>query len=92
LKTKTFKKLKYKKAHCAKGVVMNKIQKGKGALIGLGIALIVCGLLFVSFGVVMLFSGIGLVAANGASVSGILKIVFGAIFLLFVFSKRWLWN
>ena len=60
---------------------MNSIQKQKGALIGVGVVLLVLGALSVAFGVLLIISGISSIS----SVSGILKLVFGIILaLLFI--------
>ena len=71
---------------------MNKIQKGKSLLIGLGFGAIVLGLLALVGGIVLLVKGIGTISET----AGIVKTVFGAILLLFSFGAvpfgiKWTW-
>lgn len=61
---------------------MNSIEKQKGALIGVGVALLVLGALSVVFGVILIVSG----ASNLGGAAGILKLVFGIILSLLSFS------
>lgn len=61
---------------------MNSIQKQKGALIGLGVVLLVLSFLSAIFGVILIVSG----SANLSSASGIIKLVFGIILSLLTFA------
>ena len=63
---------------------MNKIEKQKGALIGLGIASIVLSFILLVVGVFMLVKGVPALA-DATKTKGILLIVFGAIATLLFF-------
>lgn len=57
---------------------MNSIQKQKGALIAVGVVLLVLAVLSGVFGVILIVSGAG----NITTTAGIVKLVFGIILLL----------
>lgn len=61
---------------------MNSIQKQKGALIGVGIALIILSILSAVFGIILIVSG----SSNLGVASGIIKLVFGIILVLLTFA------
>ena len=58
---------------------MNSIQKQKGWLVGISIAMIVLGAVALVGGIILLVSGIPAIPA----VAGILKVVFGGLLVLF---------
>lgn len=60
---------------------MNSIQKQKGFLIGLGVALIVVSILLASFGAFLTARG----AVDLSGAAGIVKLVFGILMLLLFF-------
>ncbi len=71
---------------------MNSIQKQKGWLVGISIAMIVLGAVALVGGIILLVSGIPAIPA----VAGILKVVFGGLLVLFGLVSmplgiRWAW-